>query len=386
VNNETGVIQDIGAIAAVCHERGIPLHTDAAQSVGKLAIDVNTLGADLLSFTAHKIYGPQGIGALYVRRDARPQLRAVRFGGGQERGLRPGTLPMHQIIGFGVACEVAQRVLNNEPTRIRALRDRLWERLRRLDGVHLNGEAAPRLPEILNVSFEGVEGESLVTALPMLAVTTGSACSSASGEPSYVLRALGRSTQLAQSSLRFSLGRGTTEQDVDAAAHAVITQVERLRSVSPANASGTTRQVADSAGSFVYESDTLSPLARRYFDTLPGAVAMTPGDDAGTEGTDEVVRGEAGSIGEGTWVRFHLRVANGIVKAALFQAYGCPHTLAVAAWLTGQLPGRAIAQGVEQGVPGTPAAWLEALEVPVEKLGRLLRVEDALKASFQTPV
>jgi cysteine desulfurase len=258
--------------------------------------------------------------------------------------------------------------------------------LRRLDGVHLNGEAAPRLPEILNVSFEGVEGESLVTALPMLAVTTGSACSSASGEPSYVLRALGRSTQLAQSSLRFSLGRGTTEQDVDAAAHAVITQVERLRSVSPANASGTTRQVADSAGSFVYESDTLSPLARRYFDTLPGAVAMTPGDDAGTEGTDEVVRGEAGSIGEGTWVRFHLRVANGIVKAALFQAYGCPHTLAVAAWLTGQLPGRAIAQGVEQGVPGTPAAWLEALEVPVEKLGRLLRVEDALKASFQTPV
>jgi cysteine desulfurase len=381
VNNETGVIQDIRAIAEVCHERRIPLHTDAAQSVGKLLLDVNTLGADLLSFTAHKIYGPQGIGALYVRRETRAQLRPVMFGGGQERGLRPGTLPTHQIVGFGVACELAQRALATEPTRIRALRDRLWESLRRLDGVHLNGAAAPRLPEILNVSFEGVEGESLVTGVPMLAVTTGSACSSASGEPSYVLRALGRSTQLAQSSLRFSLGRRTTEQDVDTAAQAVVDQVEKLRSVSPANASLIARQVRDSAGSIVYESDTLSPLARRYFDTLPHAGSLTPGDDAVTKSAGQVVQAEAGSIAEGTWVRFRLRVAHGTVKAALFQAYGCPHTLAVTAWLTEQLPGRAIAQGV----PGTPAAWLEALEVPVEKLGRLLRVEDALKAALQHP-
>jgi len=386
VNNETGVIQNIRAIAEVCHERGIPLHTDAAQSVGKLAIDVNTLGADLLSFTAHKIYGPQGIGALYVRREVRPQLRPVMFGGGQERGLRPGTLPTHQIVGFGVASEVAQRALTTEPTRVRALRDRLWERLRRLDGVHLNGAAAPRVPEILNVSFEGVEGESLVTGLPMLAVTTGSACSSASGEPSYVLRALGRTTQLAQSSLRFSLGRGTTERAIDTAAEAVVDQVEKLRSVSPANTSLIARQVKDSAGSIVYESDTLSPLARRYFDTLPNAGALTPGDDAVTNSADEVVRGEAGNVGEGTWVRFHLRVARGIVKAALFQAYGCPHTLAVMAWLTAQLPGCAIGQSVDEDVLGTPAAWLQALDVPVEKLGRLLRVEDALKAALQHPV
>jgi cysteine desulfurase len=379
VNNETGVIQHIRAIADVCHERAVPLHTDAAQSVGKLPIDVNALGADFLSFTAHKIYGPQGIGALYVRREARPQLRPVMFGGGQERGLRPGTLPTHQIVGFGVACEVAQRALATEPARIRALRDRLWERLRRIDGVHLNGEAAPRLPEILNVSFEDVEGESLVTGLPRLAVTTGSACSSASGEPSYVLRALGRSTQLAQSSLRFSLGRGTTEHDIDAATESVVAQVEKLRSVSPASNSRGVRQAKDSAGSIVYESDTLSSLARRYFDTLPHAGTLTPDDDEAAAGDSKVVRGEAGSMGEGTWVRFHLRIAGGTVKAALFQAYGCPHTLAVVAWLTGQLPGRAIAQGV----PGTPAAWLQALDVPVEKLGRLLRVEDAMKAALQ---
>ena len=394
VNNETGVIQNIRAIADVCRKRGIPMHTDAAQSAGKLLIDVNTLGADLLSFTAHKIYGPQGIGALYVRREIRPQLRAVMFGGGQERGLRPGTLPTHQIIGFGVACDLARRALATEPARIAALRDRLWSRLQRLSGVHLNGEAAPRLPEILNVSFEGVEGESLVTGLPLLAVTTGSACSSASGEPSYVLRALGRSTQLAQSSLRFSLGRGTTERDIDIAATEVIYQVEKLRSVSPASASAdsplpvnvaaatashSARQAQDSSRSFVYESDTLSPLARRYFDALPGAGSLTPSADGAGESVGRVVQGEAGSIAEGTWVRFHLRVADGTVKAALFQAYGCPHTLAVTAWLSGQLPGRAIGQGV----PGTPAAWLEALDAPVEKLGRLLTVEDALKVTLQ---
>lgn len=340
VNNEIGVIQDIRAIADVCHERGVPLHTDAAQSVGKLPIDVSSLGADLLAFTAHKLYGPQGIGALYVSRRVRPQLRPIMFGGGQERGLRPGTLPVHQIIGFGVACDLAKRAQATEPTRIAALRDRLWAHLKRLSGVHLNGEAAPRLPEILNVSFEGVEGESLITGLPELALTTGSACSSASGEPSYVLRALGRPTQLAQSSLRFSFGRSTTERDIDIAASAVVRQVERLRAISPA-----------------------------------ASESLIPGDGAG----GKVVQGEAGSVAEGTWVRFHLRIADGSVKAALFQAYGCPHTLAVTSWLTEQLPGRAC----EQGVPGTPAAWLEALDVPIEKLGRLLTVEDALRAGLQ---
>jgi cysteine desulfurase len=377
VNNETGVIQDLDAIGELCRAQGVPLHTDAAQSVGKMPVDVGALPVDLLSFTAHKLYGPQGIGALYVRPQMRALLKPVTFGGGQERGLRPGTLALHQIVGFGVACDLAQRALTTEPARVAALRERLWRALQRVGGVHLNGEAAPRLPEILNVSFEGVEGESLVTGLPGLAVTTGSACSSASGEPSYVLRALGRSTQLAQSSLRFSFGRKTTGADIDSAAVAVSEHVGRLRRVSPeviASASATTGE----AGSSVYELDTLSPLARRYFDALPCSGAMTPGSDS-EPGGGSVIQGEAGSVAEGVWVRFHLRVTNGIVKAALFRAYGCPHTLAVTAWLTEQLPGRARTDLI----PGTPAAWLQTLDVPVEKLGRLLTVEDALRATLQ---
>src|SRR5262249_24862196 len=209
-------------------------HVDAAQSVGKIAVDVGALPVDLLSFTAHKIYGPKGIGALYVRPEVRARLQPVTFGGGQERGLRPGTLPTHQIARFGAACELARWSLAVEPRVLEQLRDRLWAGLSRLEGVHLNGERAPRLPGILNVSFEGVEGESLVTALDSLAVTTGSACSSASGDPSYMLRALGRGTQLAQSSLRFSLGRQTTEADIDGAIAAVERQLTRLRAVSPA--------------------------------------------------------------------------------------------------------------------------------------------------------
>jgi cysteine desulfurase len=410
VNNETGVIQDLDAIGELCRAQGVPLHTDAAQSVGKMPVDVGALPVDLLSFTAHKLYGPQGIGALYVRPQMRALLKPVTFGGGQERGLRPGTLALHQIVGFGVACDLAQRALTTEPARVAALRERLWRALQRVGGVHLNGEAAPRLPEILNVSFEGVEGESLVTGLPGLAVTTGSACSSASGEPSYVLRALGRSTQLAQSSLRFSFGRKTTGADIDSAAVAVSEHVGRLRRVSPASvvagaasstqphqpapqvASGgtiisergaaagcvTASATTGEAGSSVYELDTLSPLARRYFDALPCSGAMTPGSDS-EPGGGSVIQGEAGSVAEGVWVRFHLRVTNGIVKAALFRAYGCPHTLAVTAWLTEQLPGRARTDLI----PGTPAAWLQTLDVPVEKLGRLLTVEDALRATLQ---
>lgn len=395
VNNETGVIQDIRAIGELCREHGVPFHTDAAQSVGKMTVDVGALRVDLLSFTAHKVYGPQGIGALYVRPEVRAALRPVTFGGGQERGLRPGTLALHQIVGFGVACEIAARTIATEPTRIERLRERLWNALQRLGGVHLNGEVAPRLPEILNVSFEGVEGESLVFGLPELAVTTGSACNSASGEPSYVLRALGRNTQLAQSSLRFSLGRGTTEADIDFAAAAVTDRVTRLRSVSPASSDASSLSRPAIEGSLGrpsiagrlesnplagrLESDPLSPLARRYFDTLPCAGVLTPVGQSGHGDAAAIICGEAGSMAEGVWVRFHLRRANGTVKAALFQAYGCPHTLAVTAWLTEQLPGRTRADLI----PGTPLGWLKALDVPVEKLGRLLTVEDALRATLQ---
>jgi cysteine desulfurase len=373
VNNETGVIQDIQAIGEICRERGIVFHVDGAQSVGKLEADVHTLPVDLLSFTAHKLYGPKGIGALYIRPAVRPQLRPVTFGGGQERGLRPGTLPTHQIVGFGVACKLAAASVGTEFARIEALRNRLWQALSRIEGVQLNGQAAPRVPGILNVSFEGVEGESLVTALTPLAVSTGSACSSASGDPSYVLRALGRGTQLAQSSLRFSFGRGTTEADIDAAAAAVQLQVARLRAVSPAGSGKVEPEACAPVGAPA--GATLSPLARRYFDLLPCAGAMSPGTD--------IVQGSAGSPAAEAWVRFHLRMEQGNVKAALFQAWGCPHTLAVTAWLTGQLPGRSMTRSVSELVPGTPSAWLEALEVPVEKLGRLLVVEDALRETFR---
>ncbi len=232
VNNEIGVIQDLAAAAQLCAARDVPLHSDAAQSAGKLSLDVRTMPISFLSFTAHKIYGPKGIGALFVRNGSRARLAPIVFGGGQERGLRAGTLPTHQIVGFAAACTLA-REKTGEGLRLATLRDRLWARLAALEGVHLNGQGAMRAAEILSVSFEGVEGESLVTGLTELAVATGSACSSASAEPSYVLRALGRSSALAQSTLRLSLGRDTTEADIDRAAAALCREVRRLRAVSP---------------------------------------------------------------------------------------------------------------------------------------------------------
>lgn len=359
VNNEIGVIQDVGAIGALCHAHGVAFHTDAAQAAGKVPLNVRRLPVDFVSFTAHKIYGPKGVGALYVRRASRPLIQPVAFGGGQERGLRPGTLPTHQIVGFGRACEIAVRQLETEQGRLTALRERLWTGMAALGGTHLNGEGAPRAPGILNVSFEGVEGESLVTGLTGLAISTGSACNSASAEPSYVLRALGRDTQLAQSSLRFSVGRFTTDADVDFALEAVQGEVGRLRALSPAAGSD-----ALGAAGGIWAAGELR---------TPGGTPLAPRD--GTEGAT-LISGEAGGPGQETWVRFHLAVADGTVKDARFQAYGCPHTLQVASWLVRQLPGRT----PEQGVPGTPASWAEAVSAPVEKLGRLLVVEDALRA------
>jgi cysteine desulfurase len=369
VNNEIGVVSDIAAFGALCAERGIALHTDAAQSAGKLAIDVRTLPVDFLSFTAHKFYGPKGIGALYVRSGSRARLSPVLFGGGQERGLRPGTLPTHQMVGFATACTLA-RTRRGEAERLTVLRDRLWGGLAQLGGVHLNGEEAPRIPDILSVSFEGVEGESLVTGLTELALATGSACSSATGEPSYVLRALGRDRELSQSTLRLSLGRGTTEAAIDGTIQAVTREVQRLRKLAPTRFS---REIAADGARLVpdrttIEFDTLSKMTRQLFTELPGAGTLpdAPG----------VVRGEARDADTQTWVRFHLRVENGTVRDARFEALGCPHTVAVMAWLTGRLPGRMLA-GLQLGAP---AAWADTLEVPVEKLGRLLVVEDALQA------
>jgi hypothetical protein len=245
------------------------------------------------------------------------------------------------IAGFGLACELAGRTLASEGARLRGLTQRLWAGLEGLGGMQLNGASAPRVPGILNVSVEGVEGESLIAGLSGLALSTGAACDSDSGEPSYVLRALGRGRQLAESSLRFSLGRYSTEAEVDFALNAVGHEVGRLRALSPA-----------------------APA--------PGLAAAASESGRGTR----VISGEGGAAGEPSWVRFELLVAGDSVKDARFQVFGCPHTMSTAAWVCGALPGRSRAALV----PGTPQDWARIRGVPVEKLGRLFAIEDALRA------
>ena len=236
VNNETGVIQDIAAIGALCRARGVLFHVDAAQSVGKLPLDLSELPVDLLSMTAHKIYGPKGIGALYVADRPDVAVEALLYGGGQQRGLRPGTLPTHQIAGFGLAAEIARESMQADLERITRLRDRLWDGIRDLPGIHVNGSTEAGFAGILNVSIEDVEGESLLLALEPLCVATGSACNSTNAEPSYVLRALGRSDALAQSAIRFSFGRQTTRGEIDAAIERYRLAVGRLRALAPERA------------------------------------------------------------------------------------------------------------------------------------------------------
>jgi cysteine desulfurase len=229
-NNEIGVVHDLAALSRVARECGVAVHSDAAQSVGKLPVDVGELGVDLLSLTAHKLYGPKGIGALYVRR-GNPALRLepLQFGGGHERGLRSGTLPAPLCVGLGVACEIAAAERETEAARLEELRELLWARLRDVPGVQLNGALEPRLPGNLNVGFAGVEGEALLLSLPELAVSSGSACTSAKPEPSHVLLALGRSPAEAGSALRFGLGRFTSPAEVERAAELVTGAVARLR-------------------------------------------------------------------------------------------------------------------------------------------------------------
>jgi cysteine desulfurase len=339
-NNEIGVLQDVAAVAAHCRERGVALHTDAAQSAGKVPLDARALGVDFLSLTAHKLYGPKGIGALYVRRESRAWLQPLSLGGGQEGGLRPGTLPTELIAAFGLACEIAQRELVAERARLGALAQRLWMGLAELGGVQLNGASAARVPGLLNVCFEGVAGESLLEGLTGLALSAGAACDSESGEPSYVLRALGRTRQLAESSLRFSLGRYSSDADVDFALEALRHEVRRLRALSPA-----------------------------------AALAEPEGWGSARERGLQILRGEGGGPGEDSWVRFQLLVAGDSVKDARFQAFGCPHTMSTAAWVCRVLPGRERAALI----PGTPQDWVRERGLPVERLGRLFAIEDALR-------
>jgi cysteine desulfurase len=233
VNNEIGVIQDIAAIGELCRDQRIIFHVDAAQSAGKIPIDLERFKVDLMSFSAHKVYGPKGIGALYVRRKPRVRLEAQMHGGGHERGLRSGTLPTHQIVGMGEAFRIAGEEMAEETVRILGLRDRLWNGLNEMEEVYLNGDLEHRAAGNLNVSFNFVEGESLIMALKDMAVSSGSACTSASLEPSYVLRALGRNDELAHSSLRFTIGRYTTQEEVDYVVSRLREKVAKLRELSP---------------------------------------------------------------------------------------------------------------------------------------------------------
>ncbi|AQV93468.1 IscS subfamily cysteine desulfurase [Cupriavidus necator] len=233
VNNEIGVIQDVEQIGEICREKGIIFHCDAAQATGKVAIDLGKLKCDLMSFSAHKTYGPKGIGALYVRRKPRVRIEAQMHGGGHERGMRSGTLAPHQIVGMGEAFRIAREEMATENERIRMLRDRLWNGLSDMEEVYLNGDLDHRVPHNLNVSFNFVEGESLIMAIKDVAVSSGSACTSASLEPSYVLRALGRNDELAHSSIRFTVGRFTTEQEIDYTIELLKSKIGKLRDLSP---------------------------------------------------------------------------------------------------------------------------------------------------------
>ncbi|TMH49560.1 MAG: IscS subfamily cysteine desulfurase, partial [Betaproteobacteria bacterium] len=233
VNNEIGVIQPIAEIGEICRTKGIILHCDAVQAAGKIPIDLQKLKADLLTVTAHKVYGPKGIGALYVRRKPRVRIEPQIHGGGHERGLRSGTLPTHQIVGMGEAFRIARLEMAAESERIRSLRDRLLAGFKDLEEVYVNGDMQRRIPGNLNVSFNFVEGESLIMGIKDVAVSSGSACTSASLEPSYVLRALGRSDELAHSSIRFTIGRFTTEEEIDYAVRLLRSKIGKLRELSP---------------------------------------------------------------------------------------------------------------------------------------------------------
>ena len=300
-NNEIGVVSDIASISELCRARGVLMHTDASQAVGKLPIDAARLGIDFLSLTAHKFYGPKGIGALYVRESARPAIGPVQFGGGHERGLRSGTLPTHQIVGLGVAAQLAQAQGAADAAHARDLASRLWRELETIAGIEFNGHREQRVPGLINVSFPGVEGESLITGLPRIAVSSGSACSSATREPSYVLRSLGRSSELAQSSLRLSLGRFSTAADVDEAATAIRAEIARLRRL--AGGDGEAETGPAEAGGDSLMARNLSPLTRHYFQA-PARVPQFPQGG----GAPDVRQGRAGRQADGTQVFFELRI------------------------------------------------------------------------------
>lgn len=336
-NNETGTLTDLGPIGALCRERGVLLHVDAAQSAGHVPLDVRALGIDLASVSAHKLGGPPGVGALFLDRERVRRVEPLLTGGGQERGLRPGTVPTHQVVGMGEACRLAATRLEADRRHVTALRDRLWSRLGALPGVHLNGDLARGTGHVLNVSVEGAEGESLHAALARgLAVARAAACTSQGDEPSRVLRVLGRSPALAASSVRFSFGRTTTAGDIDRAADLFLAAVAGLRARAPGWSA----------------PDTGPPV--------PG---------------DRLAAGEAGSEEAGTRVVFTARVRAGRLAGLDARVYGCPHTLAACDEAVRRLVGAPVGH-LAGLVPGDLGA---AVDLPPAKAGRLLVIQDALR-------
>lgn len=343
-NNETGVVQDIAAIARACRAAGVLLHVDAAQSIGKLPLDVQSLGVDLLSLSAHKMYGPKGVGALYVSARARPWLEPLSYGGGHERGLRPGTLATHQIAGFAAAARLAAGRLHRDAEQGASLVSEFKRALADLEGVRFNDyrEDHPerRLPGLVSVTFERVEGESLLAAMPEIAVSSGAACDSASGEPSYVLRAQGVPVEWARSTLRVAFGRGNTTEQARFAATVIRRAVVQLRA--------------------------------RDADSVPESVLAA--------GVAWAV-GEAGSHREGMRVRCYLALdALGRIAAVGFRAFACPDLWRVLQTFERQWPGLR----TETADLGAPAQWALQFQVPIEKLGRLIRVEDAWRAAKES--
>ena len=338
-NNETGVVQDIASIAAVCRDHGVLLHCDAAQTAGRLPLAVRALGIDLLSISAHKLYGPKGIGALWVSPHARPWLEPLMWGGGHERGLRPGTPATHQIIGFGVAAELVTRRSEADARAAESLVVAFRAALADLGDIAWNDHPQHRLPGLVSLSIGGVEGESLLEALPTIAVSTGAACDSSLGEPSYVLRAQGVPAERAQSTLRVAFGRFNAPADAAWAAAAI-------------RAATLTLRARDAAG---------APEGEGWF------------------------AGEAGSIRDTARIRCYLRVdARGCISALEFRAFTCPAVWRVLERLRAAALGRPIkAWQLGAGPLGGPREWARADGVPTEKLGRLLRVEDAMRRALE---
>ena len=339
VNNEIGVVQDIASIGAVCRERDVLLHVDAAQSAGRVPIDVVAQSIDLLSLSAQKLYGPKGVGVLYLNESRARRVEPLMFGGGQERGLRPGTVPTHQVVGMGEAFSLAGSETMRDVAHCESLLERLWAGVRDVPGIILNGEGAHRCCHILCVSVPGVEGESLMHGLDQrgLAVSSGAACVSTGDEPSAVLRSIGRSDELAKASVRFSVGRSSTAEQVDAAAAAFV--------------------------------EVATGLLR---------LAAPPADGRMAVGDELVFSGSAGAREHGAEVAFRVRIADGSIGRVEFRAYGCPHTLAACRWLTEHLSGLPV--DTLRDLP--PETLMTAVAAPAQKRGRMLVVQDALRNCF----